>query len=722
MHPYHMPPPVHHPAAPLPGHPVVHPAGVLPHMQPHAPGAPPPIWGHHAPPMHPPQRQFGQGVPVSPRSMPAPVLGARQGSAGSVASGGSASPLNPHSAVFTPSGRAEVSSPSLPAAHSPVAASAASAELPQQPLPAGLVPEVVGSSSGSSSGDVGAGEKLQQLNIQEQSSPQQPAAAPASASEAPPVAAAVAAAEGAPMQQQQPSVEVPAGIAPVQVVATALEPEGPVQPPAAQPAAAVEQQQQQPPTLAEQVQGAEGAVAPALPDGTANAAAGADAVPEPAAAAASVAPPAAQAPAAPKSWAALAASQAAPVSTQFRPHTTPQRAPGHTPPPSLQQQQRQQQQHPHPHAHPHAAHAGRGGRGHYGGREGPHSGRSRGRHGHSGSRDGRDFLAPHHQQPVMISSQANGGSPRATRSAASAASAPTAITAAAAPAVASQLPEAMRPPSAGTDAAAAAAAAAAVARVEPRGLFNPGNLCFMNSILQALLGSSRFCQLLAALRKAAPELDAAATPTLAALAELAAEFKPVEAPRERQGGGAAAEDGQQQGVGAAAAGAAKAAGLLMLGDRPLMPGMLMEVVNSFRPHGCGAGGGATSTCSIVLGPGKSNGSTGPMSLQASPCATIAAVLPCPSRCRVAPGPLLLRPCTHRRSRHPPCRPAASAFLPGRLPCSLGGSRRMLTTFWSTWSTACTRSGRACRAAAPRCLPRRRPPPPTRPRRLRRTSG
>lgn len=173
----------------------------------------------------------------------------------------------------------------------------------------------------------------------------------------------------------------------------------------------------------------------------------------------------------------------------------------------------------------------------------------------------------------------------------------------------------MRPPSAGTDAAAAAAAAAAVARVEPRGLFNPGNLCFMNSILQALLGSSRFCQLLAALRKAAPELDAAATPTLAALAELAAEFKPVEAPRERQGGGAAAEDGQQQGVGAAAAGAAKAAGLLMLGDRPLMPGMLMEVVNSFRPHGCGAGGGATSTCSIVLGPGKSNGSTGPMSLQ-----------------------------------------------------------------------------------------------------------
>ena len=62
-------------------------------------------------------------------------------------------------------------------------------------------------------------------------------------------------------------------------------------------------------------------------------------------------------------------------------------------------------------------------------------------------------------------------------------------------------------------------------RLAPRGLHNPGNLCFMNSVVQALMGGGSFCHLLCTLRSAAPALDAARLPTLAALAQMAAEFQ-----------------------------------------------------------------------------------------------------------------------------------------------------------------------------------------------------
>lgn len=175
------------------------------------------------------------------------------------------------------------------------------------------------------------------------------------------------------------------------------------------------------------------------------------------------------------------------------------------------------------------------------------------------------------------------------------------------------LPEALWPLCRGADLAAAAAGPSSL-RVQPRGLLNPGNLCFMNSIMQALLGSSRFCQLLMALKAAAGELDPAASPTLAALAQLAAEFPPLAEPgtaqpaaqQEAAGGeaGDEAEKAAHPGSGSKAAAAATKAALL--GGTPFHPHMLSEVVNAFRPLG---GSSTPVSANVVLGPGsgKPNG-------------------------------------------------------------------------------------------------------------------
>ena len=120
--------------------------------------------------------------------------------------------------------------------------------------------------------------------------------------------------------------------------------------------------------------------------------------------------------------------------------------------------------------------------------------------------------------------------------------------------------------------------------------------------MQALMGSSRFCHLLSALRGAAAELDEAATPTLAALAKLTEQFPALQQPEQEEG----AEDGEGEAA-APAPTAGKVVNLTeVLGGHPLMPTMLMEVVNSFRPRS--TPGGLSSSASVVVGAHKSNGS------------------------------------------------------------------------------------------------------------------
>lgn len=135
--------------------------------------------------------------------------------------------------------------------------------------------------------------------------------------------------------------------------------------------------------------------------------------------------------------------------------------------------------------------------------------------------------------------------------------------------------------------------------------------------LQALLGSSHFCRLLAALRSAAGELDPAACPTLAALAELAAEYPELVASQAQQLSAAAAAaaahaaaadgdgdgDGDSQQQQHAATPGKPAAKSLQLGGQAFHPHMLSVVVNAFRPQGSGA----APAGNVVLGPGANGG-------------------------------------------------------------------------------------------------------------------
>lgn len=101
------------------------------------------------------------------------------------------------------------------------------------------------------------------------------------------------------------------------------------------------------------------------------------------------------------------------------------------------------------------------------------------------------------------------------------------------------------------------------------------------------MGGAQFCHVLGTLRAAAPMLDQKRVPTLAAVAELAAQFQP--APAEPA---AALPGGKQPSrtlAGKAGAGrgghGSGAESSMLLGGQPLMPTMLMELVNRFHPNG-----------------------------------------------------------------------------------------------------------------------------------------
>jgi hypothetical protein len=225
--------------------------------------------------------------------------------------------------------------------------------------------------------------------------------------------------------------------------------------------------------------------------------------------------------------------------------------------------------------------------------------------------------------------------------------------------------------------------------------------------MQALMGSSRFCHLLSALHGAGAELDEAATPTLAALAKLTEQFPALQPEQAQQEEGVDDKEGEAAAPAAAAA-ATPAVGKVVnltevLGGHPLMPTMLMDVVNSFRPRN--SAGGLPSSAGVVMGAHKSNSAllVRLLAWQCSlgACAAIA----------------MWRVGSECLATHVP----VQSPLPGLhlLPCACRPvSRRMLTTFWSSWWTACTRSWRHWLAAAVQgrmawllllSAPRRRPP-------------
>ena len=389
------------------------------------------------------------------------------------------SPLNPHSAVFTPSGRA-----------SPVpSATAATGELAAQPEQ--LAPsEMPHAADGS-----------EQPTTQQQAQP--PAQQPAEQQQQEGGQAGVLAGEA-----QAAAVQVAVGAAAAMPGGQAAQPAADQQPaqPAAQPAQEAVQQQ---PAGEQQQQVVAPVTVPVQPTAPAAASQG-EAAASAAAAGSSELPAAdaAAAPAAPKSWAALASATPAAAAVQFRPHTAPQRAPGQAA--SAPLQQRQQPQEHYPRGHDRDGHGGRGR-----GRGRGEGGRGRGGYPHySSGRGAGDSLPHHHQQPahrqqrssdslphhhqqrsvgtVSVGSSGGGapssgsGTPKAARVPAAAPvdgshgtpAPPTPVLPAGRP-----LPEALWPLCRGADLAAAAAGPSSL-RVQPRGLLNPGNLCFMNSIMQ----------------------------------------------------------------------------------------------------------------------------------------------------------------------------------------------------------------------------------------------
>jgi ubiquitin C-terminal hydrolase len=62
-------------------------------------------------------------------------------------------------------------------------------------------------------------------------------------------------------------------------------------------------------------------------------------------------------------------------------------------------------------------------------------------------------------------------------------------------------------------------------RVVPKGIDNPGNICFASSVIQALLACPSFCQIFYTLRRAAPSIKSKEYPVLKSMSVLAREFR-----------------------------------------------------------------------------------------------------------------------------------------------------------------------------------------------------
>lgn len=108
-------------------------------------------------------------------------------------------------------------------------------------------------------------------------------------------------------------------------------------------------------------------------------------------------------------------------------------------------------------------------------------------------------------------------------------------------------------------------------RVQPRGIQNPGNLCFVNAVLQAMLGSTAFCQLMLHLRAALPLLDASTSPVLSALAHLAAEFEEHQPVIQVPSKGAKS-------------GEAKHKATVVLGGKAIGSGLIVDLIHRFSPR------------------------------------------------------------------------------------------------------------------------------------------